>query len=309
MGDKNDVTKEFMSNNVFFADFCNYYIYNGEQRIQPDQLHPLDTSALLHAGKKHPSKTERDVLKYISAKTTDTVAYLIVGIENQSDIDYAMPARNMLYDAQQYHRQRQEIINAHRNNREYEYFISGMHKDDKLLPVITIVVYFGSKPWDGPMTLHEILNTDDPDLLQYVADYRLNLIDPHRLDDEALKKFHTNAREVLTFIKHAKNKSKILELVQERRFQTLDHLAADVINACTNSKLPLTANEEDDVNMCQAIDEIREDSRNEGRAEERKEMAIALLKKNIMTLAEIAELTKLSIEEVNALQQEHLQNA
>ena len=97
--------------------------------------------------------------------------------------------------------------------------------------------------------------------------------------------------------------------MQERRFQTLDHLAADVINACTNSKLPLAANEEDDVNMCQAIDEIREDSRNEGRAEKAKEMAIALLKKNIMTLAEIAELTKLSIEEVNALQQEHLQNA
>ena len=129
------------------------------------------------------------------------------------------------------------------------------------------------------------------------------------MDDEALKKFHTNAGEVLTFIKHAKNKSKILELVQERRFQTLDHLAADVINACTNSKLPLTANEEDDVNMCQAIDEIREDSRNEGRAEERKEMAIALLKDKIYPLNKIAELTKLSIEEISALQQEHLQNA
>ena len=44
-------------------------------------------------------------------------------------------------------------------------------------------------------------------------------------------------------------------------------------------------------------------------AEQAREMAIALLKKNIMTLAEIAELTKLSIEEINALQQEHLQNA
>ena len=44
-------------------------------------------------------------------------------------------------------------------------------------------------------------------------------------------------------------------------------------------------------------------------AKQAKEMAIALLKKNIMTLAEIAELTKLSVEEVNALQQEHLQNA
>ena len=40
-----------------------------------------------------------------------------------------------------------------------------------------------------------------------------------------------------------------------------------------------------------------------------KEMAIALIKKNIMSLAEIAELTKLSIEEINALQETIMQNA
>ena len=73
--------------------------------------------------------------------------------------------------------------------------------------------------------------------------------------------------------------------------------------------------------MCQAIDEIREDSRNEGRSEGRiegieigsinrsKEMAIALLKENVFTINKIAELTKLSIEEINQLQNEHLQNA
>ena len=44
-------------------------------------------------------------------------------------------------------------------------------------------------------------------------------------------------------------------------------------------------------------------------AERDKEMAIALLKDKIYPLNKIAELTKLSIEEVNALQQEHLQNA
>ena len=44
-------------------------------------------------------------------------------------------------------------------------------------------------------------------------------------------------------------------------------------------------------------------------AEQAKEMAIALIKKNIMSLAEIAELTKLSIEEVNALQETIMQNA
>ena len=44
-------------------------------------------------------------------------------------------------------------------------------------------------------------------------------------------------------------------------------------------------------------------------AEQAKEMAIALLKDKIYPLNKIAELTKLSVEEVNALQQEHLQNA
>ena len=61
--------------------------------------------------------------------------------------------------------------------------------------------------------------------------------------------------------------------------------------------------------MCQAIDEIREDSRNEGRDERSKEMAIALLKDKIYPLNKIAELTKLSIEEINALQENIVQNA
>ena len=60
--------------------------------------------------------------------------------------------------------------------------------------------------------------------------------------------------------------------------------------------------------MCKAIDEMREDSRNEGRKEGieigRKEMAAALLRKNIMPLEDLAELTKLSIEEIQQLQQQ-----
>lgn len=64
--------------------------------------------------------------------------------------------------------------------------------------------------------------------------------------------------------------------------------------------------------MCKAIDEMREDSRNEGRNEgieigantTRKEMAAALLRKNIMPLEDLAELTKLSIEEIQQLQQQ-----
>ena len=50
--------------------------------------------------------------------------------------------------------------------------------------------------------------------------------------------------------------------------------------------------------LCQAIDEIREDSRNEGR----NEIAVSLLKENVFTNDKIAELTKLPLEEIEALQ-------
>jgi len=318
MGKKDDITREFMDDNTYFADFCNYYIYDGNQVLQPEQLHALAPKLPIKTStqKKKEQVQERDILKYISAKTDDNAAYLIVGIENQSDIDYAMPARNMLYDALQYKHQRQEITRKHRNNKEYDSFVSGFQKNDKMLPVITIVVYFGSKPWDGPMSLHEMLDSSNPHLLKYAADYPLQLIDPHRMDEKALNKFKTNAREVLTFIKYSKNKKKVLELVQEERFKKLDSLAAEVINECTNSHLPLIANKEDDVNMCQAIDEIREDSRNEGRTEgieigsinRSKEMAMKLLKKGTMPLQEISELVELPISELNVLQQQLFQN-
>ena len=310
MGEKDIITKKFISNNVYFADICNSFIYNGRQKVLPEQLHELDTQMFIYTDydkldskntavkQQHPK--ERDIAKIISSKADDTAAYLIVGIEHQSDIDYTMPVRAMQYDALQYDKQKQEIITEHRTYK----------KNDKLLPVITIVLYFGSKPWDGPMSLHEMLQIDDPALLQYVADYPLQLIDPHRMDEEALNKFKTNAREVLTFIKYSKNKKKMLELVQDERFQSIDLLAAEVINECTNSHLPLIAtNDEEDINMCQAIDEIREDSRNEGIEISRKEMAIKLLQKGIMPLQEIAELVELPIDEINQLQETMLQNA
>ncbi len=33
-------------------------------------------------------------------------------------------------------------------------FLSGFHKTDRLIPVITFVVYYGSVPWDAAMDLH-----------------------------------------------------------------------------------------------------------------------------------------------------------
>ena len=60
--------------------------------------------------------------------------------------------------------------------------------------------------------------------------------------------------------------------------------------------------------MCDIVEEYADKKANAKVAERDKEMAIALLKEKVFTISKVAELTKLSIEEINALQQEHLQN-
>lgn len=56
----------------------------------------------------------RDILKSAVIKQDDVAAYILLGLENQSDIHYAMPVRNNIYDALQYGKQVPDISARHR---------------------------------------------------------------------------------------------------------------------------------------------------------------------------------------------------
>ena len=98
------VTKQYMSKGEIFADAFNYLIYSGRQVIRPDQLSEMDTTQIAipfapqEQGKPETTQKYRDVLKTLSVKKDKTCTYLVLGIENQSRVHYAMPIRNMLYD-------------------------------------------------------------------------------------------------------------------------------------------------------------------------------------------------------------------
>lgn len=76
----------------------------------------------------------------------DEAAYILLGIENQTDIHYAMPVRNMIYDALQYGKQVADTAARHRRNDKGSKkqhtngeYLSGFYKEDALKPVITLV--------------------------------------------------------------------------------------------------------------------------------------------------------------------------
>ena len=158
----------------------------------------------------------RDVLKTLSVKKDKTCTYLVLGIENQSRVHYAMPIRNMLYDVLQYEKQVRELAAKHRQNRDAENadeYLSGLTKDDRLIPVITLVINFGDKKWDGPLTFHEMLTEQPEEVLALLPDYKVFLIDPMAMESEDFDKLHSSLREVLHCIKVQRDKQEMRELL------------------------------------------------------------------------------------------------
>ena len=295
---KDTITKTYMKDNAVFADAFNYYVYSGRQVIKPNDLRELDTAESViifvddDSDGSQPKKTHtneanssgknsnggradtalhryRDVLKSAVFKRHGDIIYAILGIENQSNIHYAMPVRSFVYDALQYAKQVDNTAARHKANRthlRHNEYLSGFRKEDKLTPVITLVLYFGVDKWDGAKSIHEMLNTRDPRLLKYVQDYRINLIEPAGIEPEELDKFSTSLREVLGYIKYANDKDKLVSFITANPDTVINANAARVINAMTKTYIDIP-DDAKEVNMCKAIEDLINDSKAEGMAE------------------------------------------
>ena len=233
IGAADAVTKAYIRKSEVFADAFNYFMYDGEQKIQPEQLRELDTTEIAillnekntkdnkdrKASKLENVQKYRDLMKEAAIMEDGEAAYVLLGIENQTEVHYAMPVRNMLYDAMQYNQQVMDIAanhkeqNGSKEKRKQKIsngeFLSGFYRDDKLIPVITLVLFFNAKEWDGPRSLHEMMKITNPTIKKWVVDYPLYLIDPMNIPDEDLEKFSSSLREVMGCIKYSNDKNKL----------------------------------------------------------------------------------------------------
>lgn len=311
MGKIDIITKEYMENPVVFADAFNQFLYHGEQKIDPALLTELDTTGIVvpygASGASVPEQKYRDVLKLLYAMTDGKTAYCVMGIENQAEIHYALPVRNGVYDFLQLSRQVSKAASSHRQAMKKEKsgqpenpqrkaaptdgeFLSGFWKTDRLIPVVTLVLYFGSGKWDAPLSLREMYSDVDDAILAHAPDYHVNLIVPEEMSDKEINQFHSNLREVMLYIKYARDKGKLRQIIgQDPKFQSLERQAADVINAVTESEFKYPEGK-GEVNMCLAIQEMRIESEMKGAILTCKALGISLDK----TLKQITEMFQLS---------------
>ncbi len=274
MGKADTVTKAYMRENTVFADAFNFLIYGGKKVIEPENLKELDTTEIAmpfgDAATEGAVQKYRDILKSAVVMQDETASYILLGIENQTDVHYAMPVRNAIYDALQYGKQVSEIAERHRNevgrkHRKSEY-LSGFHKDDKITPVITVVVHFGANKWDGPKSLHEMMEVPNRELLEFIPDYKIHLIDPAQLTPNDLNQFETSLREVMGYIKYSKDKEKLAAFLNDNADEWIEVNAARVIKTITRTPIEIPEGAEV-INMCEAIEAMMKDSKEVGKTE------------------------------------------
>ena len=267
MGKADVATRSYMADPQRFADAFNYAIYDGEEVITPDALKPLDSVSLEPGtGSGRKSERRRDGLKLWQAMGDGQVAYALLGVEDQTVIHYGMPVRCMTYDALAYHDQIKDLTRKHRAQAGATgaEWLSGICKEDRLLPVVTLVLHFGSERWDGPMGLHDMLTPMDKPLAALVPDYRINLLSPACMADESFAKFRTELGIVLGYIKYAQDKDGLERYIRsESRFRNVGAESVELINTLTDSRLKVVEGEET-VDMCKAIEDMRAEARNEG---------------------------------------------
>ena len=132
-------------------------------------------------------------------------------------------------------------------------FLSGFRKDDRLIPVVTAVMYFGSEEWDGPLSIHDMLKTTDERILRVIPDYRINLISSTAIPDEEFDtKFSAGLGLALHAIKYSKTKA--VEILMATNHKMIDRESGVLIREALNIDLEFSEPKEKGVvDVCKAV--------------------------------------------------------
>lgn len=324
MAEQDYYMKKLLEDRARFADFVNVNVFHGKQVLRADDLSLLPIEAGIAvidaAGTRRTIQRRRDVVM----KAQFGAYFCVVASENQGKVHYGMAVREMMYDALDYTEQIRKIEERHRaegDRLKGADFLSHFTKEDRIIPVVTLTLYYGNEAWDGPTSLYEMMGIDEGweeiDVVKKcLPDYKINLIDIREEDEH--EKYRTSLQHVFGLVKYNKNKQKLYEYTRVHRAEIngmdRESKAASLVLLGEQKRLLkiLETKTEEEMDMCQAIDELIADGelRGEERGEKRGELIgmkktkISFIRKqykkhlSIDQIADILDLDELYVEKV-----------
>lgn len=296
MGEKDIAQKNFESYNDVVADIVNGSLFEGREIIKAESLVDAQPFSQYKAADGILRQQERDVAKYCMDLNCN-LRLALVGVENQMVIDLDMPIRVMGYDGVSYRDElnQDEIVVDKSTGRRRK--VRG-----KRYPVITLVLYFGKRPWKKPLCLYDVI--DVPDILKpFVNDFKLNLIDVPRLTPEQVKKYKGDFQIIADYFVQLSRHGEYVPL--NKSIQHTDSFLK-LMSVLTRDKryaevLEDLVDGQEGVKMCEVLDRVEARGRAAGELagaeKSRVEMIQNMLKENI-SIEVVAKVARMTVEQV-----------
>ena len=177
MGKKDLSERKLFELNDVFADAINGLLFKGEDIVKEKDLEDVPSKSNIKLDNGKFTHQERDVSKLWKK---EGVIISLLGIENQSQIDDNMIFRVLSYDGVSY---KSQLDNKN------------------IYPVVTLVLYYGKKQWDSPISLRQRLNIPDT-LKKIVPDYTVNVYNLGSMPDNEIARLKRDFKVVVDFLKN-----------------------------------------------------------------------------------------------------------
>lgn len=291
MAEQDYYIKKLLMDKKRFADLYNVQVFHGKQVLRPEDLEYVPNESgivvLDGEGRRKVVQRRRDVIM----KASFGAYFILAACEGQENVHYAMPVRNMMYDALDYTEQVQTLEKKHKQDGDRlsgAEFLSGITADDRIIPVISLVFYHGKENWNGPRSLYDMMGFDEnlfgiDEIKMCLPDYRLNLV--YAGEIEHPEQFQTSLQHIFTMLKYNSNKKTLYEYVKtnkEELRQMDDDSVLAVLALLGGQKRLMKLMEEskeqkEGLDMCKAIDDLIEDGKAEGKIEGKVESVLEIL--------------------------------
>lgn len=169
----------------------------------------------------------------------------------------------------------------------------------RLIPTITLVFYTGQEKWDAATELKELYEGSPylEEMLPFLLSVPLNIISVYDVQDT--EKYHGSLRKVFELLHYVDDGAAMLSYVKEHEevYSKLDEATMRLLSVLIHLEFPERESEEEDDDMCKALEDIKQMGITEGKDS----ILLTMLAKG-MTCEEISDLTGMPIERVKQVE-------
>ncbi|MBQ6473817.1 MAG: hypothetical protein IJJ33_17655 [Victivallales bacterium] len=260
------------------ADVFNAVFGGGRRLIEPSMVRPAPEHEVSLRRQDDGKWTSRericDVVRRIQWDNANPDRHFLLGIENQEAPHILMPWRVMEMQCMEYGRQ---LRGAHRkfhdgHPMDREEFLSAVSRDYRFSRMVTVVILWGTGPWDAPTQFADLLGASPfPELLPFEPRLEYPILIPSEISEEIMDGMEKFLKIALQYVRASVNRERMEDFLKEHpECQDLPRDFAQGLLDLLGCMHQVDSTKET-VNMCKAIDDMKRESEMKGMEQGMKE--------------------------------------